>query len=182
MRNSLAAALALFPILLFTPACAQETSDPEAPVITTGPVFTDFGPAATVDTTAPLPGGVEFRIAFDTAKGAEEGRINKTLESAARFINMHARIGVPVENMNLAVVVHSKAVFDVSKKSGEADHANVSVVKALTEKGVRVIVCGQSAAYYGVSKSDLLPGVEMQVSAMTAHALLQQDGYTMNPF
>jgi len=28
----------------------------------------------------------------------------------------------------------------------------------------------------------LAPGVEMTLSAMTAHALLQQDGYTMNPF
>jgi len=27
-----------------------------------------------------------------------------------------------------------------------------------------------------------LPGVTMALSAMTAHALLQQDGYTLNPF
>jgi len=28
----------------------------------------------------------------------------------------------------------------------------------------------------------LLPGVEMALSAMTAHAILQQEGYTLNPF
>ena len=47
---------------------------------------------------------------------------------------------------------------------------------------VSTIVCGQSAACYGVKTDDLLPGVEMAVSAMTAHALLQQQGYTLNPF
>jgi len=52
----------------------------------------------------------------------------------------------------------------------------------LTDKGVRVILCGQTAAYYDISNDDLLPGVEMALSAMTAHALLQQEGYTLNPF
>ena len=52
----------------------------------------------------------------------------------------------------------------------------------MTDQGVRFIVCGQSAAGQGVAKSELLPGVEMALSAMTAHALLQQQGYTVNPF
>ena len=36
--------------------------------------------------------------------------------------------------------------------------------------------------FYDITGGDLLPGVEMSLSAMTAHALLQQDGYTLNPF
>jgi intracellular sulfur oxidation DsrE/DsrF family protein len=47
---------------------------------------------------------------------------------------------------------------------------------------VQLLVCGQSAAYCDVKSDDLLPGVEMALSAMTAHALLQQQGYTLNPF
>jgi intracellular sulfur oxidation DsrE/DsrF family protein len=47
---------------------------------------------------------------------------------------------------------------------------------------VRFILCGQSAAANGVKKADLIEGVELHLSAMTAHALLQQDGYTVNPF
>lgn len=148
----------------------------------TGPIFMEFGPSASIDTTTPLPEGASFKIAFDTAKQAKEGGINRTLESAARFINMHARSGVRLENMDLAVVIHGKAVFDVSLTEGPDPHANVSVVKALIDQGVRIIVCGQSAAYHGVATGELLPGVEMQLSAMTAHALLQQDGYTLNPF
>ena len=33
-----------------------------------------------------------------------------------------------------------------------------------------------------VTNDDLLPGVELALSAMTMHALLQQKGYTLNPF
>ncbi|HCE21170.1 MAG TPA: hypothetical protein DF282_01490, partial [Hyphomonas sp.] len=47
---------------------------------------------------------------------------------------------------------------------------------------VRIILCGQTAAYRDIEKSDLLPGVEIALSAMTAHAKLQQDGYSLNPF
>ena len=36
--------------------------------------------------------------------------------------------------------------------------------------------------YYDVAAEDLPDGVELMLSAMTAHALLQQDGYTLNPF
>jgi intracellular sulfur oxidation DsrE/DsrF family protein len=43
-------------------------------------------------------------------------------------------------------------------------------------------VCGQSAAFNDVTNEDLLPGVHMALSAMTAHAQLQQEGYTLNPF
>ena len=60
--------------------------------------------------------------------------------------------------------------------------ASAGLIAALTGQGVRIIVCGQSAVYYEVATDDLLPGVEMALSAMTAHAVLQQQGYTLNPF
>ena len=55
-------------------------------------------------------------------------------------------------------------------------------VREMLDAGVRFIVCGQSAAGLGVSNEDLISGVEIALSAMTAHALLQQQGYTVNPF
>jgi intracellular sulfur oxidation DsrE/DsrF family protein len=56
------------------------------------------------------------------------------------------------------------------------------LVEALLEADVRFILCGQSAAAYGIKPEDLIPGVEMSLSAMTAHALLQANGFTANPF
>lgn len=168
-------------VLLWGVASADEAA------FSPGPVFEAFGPVADIDADFVIPDGAQMRISFDVNKGAEPGALNKTLVAAARFINMHARAGVPVENLDVAVVVHGKAVFDVSGEEKYAtavggDNANAALIAALTEEGVRIIVCGQSAAYYDVSNDDLLPGVEMALSAMTAHVLLQQDGYAIIPF
>ena len=64
--------------------------------------------------------------------------------------------------------------FDVSA-AAEAGELNRTL-------GVYIYVCGQSAAYYDVATEDLLPGVDMALSAMTAHTMLQQQGYAINPF
>ena len=160
--------------LLATTAAAQDMS-----AFKPGPVFAQFGPHAPVEGVGEVPGDTEFSIAFDVAKPADEGARNRGFESAARFINMHVAHGVPEDNIRIAVVVHGKAVNDLLAKP---DNTSADMVPVMLGEGVRFIVCGQSAAAYGVTQDDLLPGVEMALSAMTAHALLQQRGYTVNPF
>ncbi|ALG60065.1 hypothetical protein VM77_09625 [Citromicrobium sp. JL31] len=178
MRVTLMAVVAL---AVGTPAAAQEVSY--------GPVFTEFGPVAEVpDADFVIPEDASFHVAFDVSRAAEEGKLNRGFESAARLINMNARAGVePMEN-RAAVVVHGAAVLDlltdaawVARHRGEANPSG-AMVRAMIDQGVRFIVCGQSAAGQGVAKSELIPGVELALSAMTAHALLQQQGYTVNPF
>ncbi len=170
-RYAITAAAAVF---LASVAFAQDMSD-----FKTGPVFTDFGPHAPVEGIGAVPADTEFAVAFDVATPAEEGRRNRGFESAARFVNMHVAAGVPEENIRIAVVVHGKAVKDLL---ASPENVSADMVRAMLESGVRFIVCGQSAAAYGINHEDLLPGVEMALSAMTAHALLQQRGYTVNPF
>ncbi len=164
--------------LIAAPAAAQDS--PVGP----GPLISEYGPIAPVEGHTPIPPDTQFKVAFDTA--APGGReLNRTLESAARFLNMHVAAGVPAERMTLAVVVHGRAVGDVTQAGGAGGgppNPNAALVAALLAHGTRIIVCGQSAAGLGIAKADLLPGVEMALSAMTAHALLQQEGYTLNPF
>jgi len=152
-----------------------------------GPAIPDYGRIADVNNEFPIAEGTEFHVAFDLADAAESGEVNRGLESLARFINMHVAAGVPAENIHLAVVIHGGATHDVTNDvhyeplKGVAN-ANAPLVATLVEHGVRIYVCGQSAAYNDVTNDDLLPGVTMALSAMTAHAQLQQEGYTLNPF
>lgn len=161
---------------LAAPIAAQS---PSLETFATGPVFEDFGPHAPVEGGEPLPSFSRFAIAFDVATPAETGARNRGLESAARFINMHVAAGVPEDRIQLAVVVHGRATLDLTTREGNASRP---MIEAMLAKGVRFILCGQSAAANGVKKADLIEGVELHLSAMTAHALLQQDGYTVNPF
>ena len=174
MGTRLFRAVSMAALVCAAPASAQDMS-----AFKPGPVFAQFGPHAPVEGIGEVPGDTEFSIAFDVAKPADEGARNRGFESAARFINMHVAHGVPEENIRIAVVVHGKAVNDLLAKP---DNTSADMVQVMPGEGVRFIVCGQSAAAYGVTQDDLLPGVEMALSAMTAHALLQQRGYTVNPF
>ncbi len=160
--------------LFAAPATAQDLS-----AFSTGPVFEDFGPHAPVEGAGELPSLTTFSVAFDVTKRADAETRNRGFESAARFINMHVAGGVPADRINIAVVVHGGAVRDLVVGD---DNGSQTMVRALLDYGVRFIVCGQSAAANGVSADELIEGVEMDLSAMTAHALLQQDGYTVNPF
>ena len=177
MKKMIVAAITL----MMSPVLADETA------FTTGPVFDAFGPVAEVESNFAIPNGMSFSTRFDVSDGGEAGARNRRLETAARFINMHARAGVRLEKMTLAIVVHGKAVHDVTTAAHYAgavggENANAALIAALSDQGVRIIVCGQSAAYYDVENAELLPGVEMALSAMTAHAVLQQEGYVLNPF
>ena len=162
--------------LILTVCAATVCADEGA--FTTGPVFTDYGPVADVDVTNPVSLNTKLMHSFDVSEPAPDGEPNRTLVSAARFINMHARAGVPEDNVQVAVVVHGKAVKEVA----DEESASAELIAALIDQGTRVIVCGQSAAYYDVAAEDLLSGVEMALSAMSAHAQLQRAGFTLNPF
>ena len=159
--------------MLAAPLAAQE------PEVRFGPVFEEFGPHYPVEGIDRVPEDAEFAVAFDVVRPAEDGTRNRGFESAARFINMHASLGVDPDNIRIAVVVHGGAVKDLLANE---DNASREMVERMLEGGVRFIFCGQSAAGQGISQEDLIPGVEMALSAMTAHALLQQRGYTVNPF
>jgi|TARA_R100001244_G_scaffold39766_1_gene35668 intracellular sulfur oxidation DsrE/DsrF family protein len=173
----------LIPLLtLAQPASAQMEN------FKTGPVFEDFGPTAPVQMDEPVATDAQFNLAFDVATAAEPDKINRTIESAARFINMHVAAGIPEENINLAIVVHGGAAFDLTRQEFFAarkdgrKNTSAAAIAQLQEHGVKFYLCGQSAAAHGIGNADLLPGVMMSLSAMTAHALLQQQGYTLNPF
>ena len=149
---------------------------------TTGPVITAYGPAASIDDVE-FPAHTRFRVAFDVAEAAGGDRVSRGLESVARFLNMHVRAGIPREQIALAVVVHGPAALDlVQAERYGGPNASAALVAELISAGVSIELCGQTAAYRDITRSDLLPGVTMALSAMTAHALLQQRGYTLNPF
>jgi intracellular sulfur oxidation DsrE/DsrF family protein len=152
-----------------------------------GPLIPEYGNIVEVDLDMPVPEGTVLQVAFDVTNQADAGALNRSITSAARFLNMHVAAGVPVENIHVAIVLHGGAVHDATRAAHydtlmSTPNANLPLIAILIEHGVDFYVCGQSAAYQDVENDDLLPGVNMALSAMTAHALLQQDGYTLNPF
>lgn len=139
-----------------------------------------------IDFETPLD--MTYRVAFDlTRAGTSATTVNAGLDSVARFLNMQARAGVPVERLRVAVVVHGAAAGDVVRhevyreRTGE-NNPNAALIDELSKAGVQIIICGQTAASRGITKAMLLEPVDMALSAMTAFAVLQERGYHVNPF
>lgn len=152
-----------------------------------GPVIEDFGKSVIVNSDTTLDSNHKFNVAFDLGKQGPEDAPNRGMDSLARFINMHAKAGLKPENINLALVVHGKAAYDLLSNEKYEDkflvnNPNAGLMTELLNNQVTIYLCGQTAAYYGIKNEDLHAGVKMALSAMTAHALLQQQGYTLNPF
>ena len=54
-----------------------------------GKVIENHGKIAEVEGMDPLPPGTQFNVSFDVSKAAVPGEINRSINSVARFINMH---------------------------------------------------------------------------------------------
>lgn len=183
MQNVIRLKISLLTLLILV---VSATSNAQLSSFREGPVIMGFGKNATV-LTHTVSKTAKFKIAFDVGNPADKGEINRQFDSLARFINMHVEAGVDKENIQLALVVHGKASFDLLdhatyQKLHSVDNSNKALLQALMDNKVRAILCGQTAAAYEIDISQLVEGVEVALSAMTAHALLQQEGYTINPF
>lgn len=162
-------------------------SDPVSPE--TGPAVPGFGPVFAVPADSfNLSNDRHYKVSKDvsTSSGSVD-EINRGLESAARFLNMQARNGTPANQLEMAVIVHGAAAKDLLSDAAYASrfgvkNPNTELLEGLGAAGVRVYLCGQTAAYRGFSPTELNPKVTLALSAMAAHVQLQSDGYTLIPF
>lgn len=169
-------------VLLAAPLSAQRAAQAGPVIQSAGAVFEVSDP----DFRTPLD--LDYRVAFEIRNGSPEpDRRNTSLNTVARYLNMHAQAGVPRERIHAAVVVHGTAAWellddDAYRERNGVDNPNAELIRELTEAGTRIILCGQSAASRRIPTDHLLDGVELALSAMTAFVVLQQEGYRVNPW
>lgn len=169
---------ALF-IVLLIPALQAMAAEPEM-----GPVIEAYGPVYAVpEGSFNLDPNQHYKVLMDVGKGPEDpAALNRSIESAARFLNMNARNGISSNKLELAVVLHGSAGRAALSDQAHAEHfgvpnGNKALMDALSQAGVAIYICGQTAAHRGFEPDQLLPQVTLAVSAMTVHVRLQQEGY-----
>ncbi len=154
-----------------------------------GPVFTGYGSVFKIDDlTEPVTKSFKYKLLYDIGKAADyEDKLNKGIESIARFINMHVMHGTKLEDIEIAVVLHGKATRDgLTHKAYEdkylLENPTLDLIEQLSAKGVKYYQCGQSAYYQKISAKDLSQQVNMSLSAMTKLSELQSEGYQIIPW
>ncbi|WP_224482727.1 DsrE family protein [Robertkochia aurantiaca] len=150
----------------------------------TGPVIDDFGAVYKIpEPEIALSEKEELKAIFEISDSAETpGTVNRRIESGARFLNINAQSGISQDRQSLILVIHGTAVFDLmnntaySRKFG-ISNPNTDLIKSLSEKNVRIVVCGQSVAKRKLSREMLVPEVEFAPSAMMALVKFQNEDY-----
>jgi intracellular sulfur oxidation DsrE/DsrF family protein len=179
MRATSVAVALLLAAGVGTPTSAQQGATP-------GPVITSGGPVyevANPDFTTPMD--TQLKAVFEMRNPPENpARTNQQLGTMARYLNMHARAGVPRENVRVAAVVHggaSSALLqdEFYQEREGVENPNKELIREIIAAGGQVILCGQTAGARNITRDQLLPGVQLALSAMTALTVLQQQGYQL---
>ena len=129
-----------------------------------------------------------YKAVFDIMDSPESAeQLNPSIETVARYLNMHAQQGVPKTNIKAVMVVHNKAskdlLMDVHYESRYGTlNPNTDLINELMDSGVTIIFCGQSSIARDIPREQTIKGVQLALSAMTALISLQDEGYRLIKF
>lgn len=129
-----------------------------------------------------------LKVIFDVSKSPEDKtQINNYLVTAARFLNMHADIGMKPNKLKVAITVHGAAWKDILNDSIYMEkynsiNPNSELLNQLNAAGVDIIMCGQTAAFKNVKKTDINSNVNIALSAMTALLQYQNNDFKFIKF
>ena len=186
------AALSVLGILAAPLTLAAQQQPPQPPtggaITQSGPIIQSSGRSVKVDdATFKIPSGHVFKAVYviDTA---DSTGANQQLSTIARFLNLSARNGVPNERVHAAAVVHGSGWMSLLSDSaygarfGGKPNPSKQLVEELVANGVQLVLCGQTAGFRGVKREELLPGIQLAISAMTALNVFQAQDYQFNPW
>ncbi|MGI9546240.1 MAG: DsrE family protein [Flavobacteriaceae bacterium] len=154
-----------------------------------GPVISDYGKVWNVDKLDyPTDSGRVYKAVFDVMKSPDSHeQLNPSIETVARYLNMHVRSGVAREQIYAAIVIHNEASKDIMTPEAYREkygvtNPNHDLIQDLALAGVDIIFCGQSSLSRNIPKHSAMPEVRVALSAMTALIQLQDEGYRLIKF
>ena len=173
--------IAIFGFIIVSEGFSQEKK--------AGPIINDYGKVWSINNPEYRTHiDTQYKVVFDIMNSPEDpSQLNTSIETAARFLNMHAQSGISLERMKVALVVHNKASKDLCKnevyqeKYG-VENPNAAMIAQLMEAGVAFIFCGQSSVARNLPIEETIDGVQLSLSAMTALIQLQNEGYRLIKF
>jgi intracellular sulfur oxidation DsrE/DsrF family protein len=185
----LRATLTLCVVAFVTAPMVLAAQLPGAPGLTqSGPLIQSTGRTVRVDdATFRIPDGHVFRTVYEI-NVADTAGPNQQLGTIARYVNLHARHGIPKERVHAAAVVHGTGWMSLLSDSaygarfGGKSNPSKRLVEELLASNVQLVMCGQTAGFRGVKREELLPGVQLAISAMTALSVFQSQGYQFIPW
>jgi intracellular sulfur oxidation DsrE/DsrF family protein len=127
--------------------------------------------------------GTDYKVVFSVAANAKDDEVHPTLKTIALYLNTLAHNGVPANHRHIVAMFHQGGGDAVlandaykSRHNG-AENPNINMLKTLKDAGVELRVCGQGLLGKKLEPSQLLPGVQADLWALTTMVNLQLRGY-----
>jgi intracellular sulfur oxidation DsrE/DsrF family protein len=151
------------------------------------PLVPGYGKVAPVENPGVKPDpALDYKVVMSVTKAGEAGEPPPALEKAARLANLLAQSGVPAGHRHIVVVLHGPATAAVLTAAGmtargKGANPSQALIAELEAAGVRVDVCGQALAAAKIARGEVLPDVQVDLSALTTLSTLQLKGYALIP-
>jgi intracellular sulfur oxidation DsrE/DsrF family protein len=115
---------------------------------------------------------------------AAKKEINGGLAEVGRLINLHIAAGVPIENIQVAIIIHGPALNvllsnEAYQKKFKTNNPNLDILKQFSALGVKMMACGQAMAYFNYDRKDMIPEVKTTLSAKVILSSYQLKGYVL---
>ncbi len=131
---------------------------------------------------------LDYKIVIEVERENEKpDSLNWALNNVARVMNLHVMGGVPKEKLDVVIVLHGGATYNVMenetyKKKYKTDNPNLLLFKELSKAGVKIFVCGQSLINRKVDRTKMVPEVKIATSMLTTLTTYQMRGYAYLKF
>ncbi len=110
------------------------------------------------------------------------------VNNVARLMNLHVIEGVSSANLDVKVIVHGPAVFDLLSHGNYFEkyripkNPNIPVLEALDKAGADIIICGQSLIARDLGRNEIWEKTHVATSALTTITKNVADGYVLIKF
>ena len=148
------------------------------------PVIKEYGGVYDVPFAEKMPDPtLQYKIIVDVGeKNEKPAELFAPFEHIARMYNLHVYGGVPQKNLDVAVALHSEAIFmtlnnEAYKKKFGVDNPNIKILSELKEAGVKLFGCGQAIERNNIPKEDINQDITVALSRFTVVSEYQMKGY-----
>lgn len=149
------------------------------------PVIEGYGEVIPVENAGERPDpALDYKVVLNATKGGSADAPPPFLDKAAKVANLLAQSGVPASHRHIVVILQAAATTAVLnekglKARGLARNPSAELIRKLNAAGVSVRVCGQALAGANIARDEVLPGVQVDLSALTTVSGLQLRGYAL---
>lgn len=149
------------------------------------PVIPEYGKISPIENPQERPDpNLDYKIVVNVTKAGANGGFPPELEKAGKVANLLAVYGVPANHRHIVAIIQGPATASVMSPAamqsrGLGANPTIDLVAKLNKAGVRVDVCSQALAAAKIAPSEVMQGIQVDLSALTTLTTLELKGYAL---